>query len=124
MGSIYKHEPFLTTSYFIEGKGFKMMVELKSLLEREQEPKDCRRCGKQMQLMYSPKTLHYDFHGQERELEIENSPYHRCKSCDENIENLVLYTNVRKVIEKEMFLKVNNQEEIPKTMDLFKFIQK
>jgi|SRR5690625_10237 len=124
MGSLYKYEPFLTSSYFIEGKGFKMMDELKSLLEKEQESKKCSRCGEQMQLMYSPKTLHYDLHGQEQELEIENSPYHRCDSCNENIENLVLYASARRVIEKELFLKMNNQEEIPKTMDLFKVIQK
>jgi len=124
MGSIYEYEPFFTTSYFSKGEGIKMMDELKSLLEKEQEPKKCHKCKIEMQLMYSPKTLHYDVNGEEYELSVENSPYHRCDNCDDNFENIVLYASVRKAIEKEIFLKLNNQEEIPKVMDLIKVVQK
>ncbi|MEN1970097.1 hypothetical protein WMZ97_18755 [Lentibacillus sp. N15] len=116
MASI-KDNPFLC-NVIKEGKNLKMIHELKELLEKEGSVKHCSRCGNKLDVIYSPKTLYYDYNGEERELIVKNAPYHKCKTCDDDTENLVLYGVVRQLLEKELFFKLNKREEIPSEVDL------
>lgn len=111
-------KPFL---YYLknEKEGLELVSEIKKRVNRSTST--CL-CGEKMKIKYSPKEYPYNVGENEKTLVILETPYFECKRCERKTEDVFLYANVEKSIEREIFLRLNNRESIPEQVDFSVFI--
>ena len=111
-------KPFL---YYLkkESGGLELIAEIKKRVDRTTS--NCL-CGEQMNVKNSPKEYLYNVDEEEKRLIILGTPYFECQRCGRKSEDVFLYSNVEELIEKEIFLRINNRDTIPEQVDFSVFI--
>ena len=103
-----------------EKEGEKMLKTIREMAEKKSF--ECRDCGESMTVAYKPYNFPYRVRGECKEFTILNAPYYKCDNCNNEVVSVLLYADVEKVIEREIFLRLNNKEEIPDEIDFSAFI--
>lgn len=112
---------FLT--FFKKGKeGMETMANIKTYAKRNEKTMECSNCGHNMELLYSPKYFPYTVGDTNKELRVTDTPYHKCNICGKEVESLLLYAEMEKAIEEELFIRLNKREAIPEEIDFSAFL--
>lgn len=80
----------------------------------EKKEKECLRCGETMRFSPQSEAFPYKVDEAERELIVHELPMHECKDCNTVVGDLTLFADLEELIDKEIFIKLNRREEIPK----------
>lgn len=103
-------------------EGISMISTVRDQVKNKSTNIDCI-CGDEMEIFYSTWAYHYKVGNDERVLNVLNAPFYKCKSCPEVVEDLLLYGDVEKAIEEEIFIRLNKRQNIPDEMDFSDFIK-
>ena len=106
-------------------EGIEMLNAIKKQVEKENEHNEyieCHECGEKMNVSQSSYVHHYQVGNDPKEITILNAPHYECKNCNNELIDVLLYADVEKVIEEEIFLRLNNRQEIPDKVEFNEFI--
>jgi DNA-directed RNA polymerase subunit RPC12/RpoP len=105
-------------------EGIEMLNTLQKQIDTKNEHVECRLCGEKMQINHYPYHYYYYIGGQEKQLKILNAPYYECVNCNHKVISGGLYANIEKIVEEEIFIRLNNRQLIPDEIDFSEFITK
>ncbi|MEG6533746.1 MULTISPECIES: hypothetical protein [Bacillati] len=102
--------------------GIDMIQSVERKMKKKPETLDCT-CGGEMTMYFTNKKYYYKVAETERVLDILNAPLYKCNSCGKVVEDLLLYADVEKAIEEEIFLKLNRRQKVSDTLDFNEFMK-
>lgn len=82
---------------------------------------ECSKCGEKLEIIYTPKIYEYNVSNENRALTVLNAPMYKCRKCGKESESLFLYAEIEKMIEHEIFFRLNNKQEIPNEVEFSEF---
>ncbi|WP_100012315.1 hypothetical protein [Lentibacillus sediminis] len=83
---------------------------------------ECRECGLKMAVTYQTYNISYHVESKRKKFTILNAPVYKCDSCHNEIFSVLLYAGVESAVEKEIFIRLNNKQEIPDEMDFSELV--
>ncbi|MEK0286159.1 hypothetical protein [Caldifermentibacillus hisashii] len=98
-----------------------MLKSVQRKIEKKPKTITCS-CGGEMERIHDQWKYFYEVGNEERELNVYNAPFYKCKTCHEVVLDVFLFAEVEKAIEEEIFLRLNNRQEIPNEVDFAEFI--
>lgn len=82
---------------------------------------ECRECGLSMQRKHHDYMFPYNIGEEQKCITIKNAPYYQCGNCDNKTLSVLLYADVEQLVEKEIFIRLNNRQEIPNEVNFSEF---
>lgn len=104
-----------------EKEGLEMINSVKEKAKKDSF--ECRECGSNMVKSYQTYDFHYEVGEEKRKIDVLNAPCYKCKTCDNEVVSVLLYADMEKAIEKEIFFRLNNRQEIPNEMNFEEFLK-
>lgn len=102
-----------------EKEGLNMVKTVQNYANKKEF--ECRKCGSLMKPKHHDYKFPYNIGHKEKSITIKNAPYYHCGNCDNKTLSVLLYADVDQLVEKEIFIRLNNRQEIPDEVNFSEF---